>query len=44
MLFDLEKDPREQHDLSAQHPDIVRKMRVKMKEAHTDPVIRSFAL
>lgn len=44
MLFDLEKDPREQHDLSAQYPDIVREMRAKMKEAHTDPVVSSFAL
>ncbi|MFV0580527.1 MAG: arylsulfatase [Parabacteroides gordonii] len=44
MLFDLEKDPCEQQDVSVQHPDIVKKMRKKMKEAHEDPIIERFVL
>ncbi len=39
MLFDLEKDPREQYDIASQHPDIIKKMRKKMKEAHIDSEI-----
>jgi len=27
MLFDLENDPAEQNDLSAKHPDIVRRLK-----------------
>jgi len=27
MLFDLEADPAEQHDLSTQHPDIVDRLK-----------------
>lgn len=38
MLFNLEKDPREQQDLSNQHPNIVKKMRLKMKEAHNPSI------
>lgn len=43
-LFNLEEDPREQHDLAAEHPDIIRTMRAKMKEAHEDPIIERFAM
>jgi hypothetical protein len=27
MLFDLANDPGEQHDVSAQHPDVVRRLK-----------------
>ena len=27
MLFDLEADPAEQHDLSAKHPDVVKPLK-----------------
>jgi hypothetical protein len=27
MLFDLEADPAEQHDLSAKHPDVVKRLK-----------------
>ena len=44
MLFDLEKDPREQQDVAEQHPDIIARIRAIMKEAHTTPVIKQFDL
>lgn len=43
-LFDLSTDEREQKDVAAQHPDIITLMKAKMKEAHTDPEIKSFNL
>ena len=33
-LYDLEKDPGEQKDMAAQHPDIVRQIKQFMQEAH----------
>ena len=33
-LYDLEKDPGEQKDIAAQHPDIIRKIMQYMQEAH----------
>ena len=36
-LYDLSKDIAEEHDLAAQHPDIVRRMGQIMQEAHTAP-------
>lgn len=33
-LYDLEKDPGEQHDVASRHPDIVRLIKAFMKEAH----------
>ena len=27
MLFDLEADPSEQHDVSSQHPDVVKRLK-----------------
>jgi arylsulfatase A-like enzyme len=36
-LFDLEKDPGEQHNVAAQHPDIVARLK-----ARYDQVIREF--
>lgn len=33
-LYDLDADPREEHDLAADHPDVVERMRTLMAEAH----------
>lgn len=44
MLFDLSKDPREQVDIAASHPKIVKEMRKKMAEAHEDPELESFKM
>jgi arylsulfatase A-like enzyme len=33
MLFDLENDPGEQHDVSASHPDVVRRLKTALDEA-----------
>jgi arylsulfatase A len=35
-LYNLKTDPKEQHDVSADRPDIMKKMRAIMSEAHTD--------
>lgn len=35
-LYDLATDPHEDHDLSAQHPDVVRLLVQKIYEDHTD--------
>ncbi len=35
-LYDLEKDPYEKTDISAQHPEIVAKIKAVIKEAHHD--------
>lgn len=42
MLFNLEEDPREQNDVAAKYPKIIRKMREIMVEAHEDAVIGNF--
>lgn len=44
MLFDLEKDPREQNNLAAQYPKIIKKMRRIMVEAHTPPLVKNFEI
>ena len=44
MLFDLEKDPREQVNVAADYPEIISTMREKMKEAHEEPIIKRFAM
>lgn len=36
-LFDLETDIQELHDVSADHPDVVERLRAFMDEAHTKP-------
>lgn len=41
-LFDLSTDGREQNDVAAQHPDIIKLMETKMKEAHTDAEVKAF--
>lgn len=43
-LFDLETDPREQNDISAQHPDVVKKALQIFRDEHTDPEIKTFNL
>lgn len=43
-LFDLDNDIQEQHDVAAQHPDIVRKMEEIMKKEHTVPVVDAFKI
>ena len=44
VLFDLETDPREQHNLTAEHPDIQQTLREKMAEAHEEPLVSRFTL
>ena len=36
-LFDISTDLREEHDLAAEHPEIVEKMRQFIRESHTEP-------
>lgn len=43
-LFDLNSDPTEQHDVADKYPDVVKSLELKMKEAHTDPEVKSFAM
>ena len=43
-FFDLETDPREQNDISAQHPDVVKKALQIFRDEHTDPEIKTFNL
>ncbi|ASZ13839.1 arylsulfatase [Chitinophaga pendula] len=38
-LYDLEKDPREQHDIAAQHPDVVRQLNNYISQAHNESPI-----
>ena len=42
-LFDLENDPAEQHDVAAQHPDVVARLRLEMTKAddHAGDVLRN---
>lgn len=44
LLFDLDKDPREQTNVSAVYPDIVKQMRLKMAEAHEEPLVAKFKM
>lgn len=43
-LFDLDTDIREQHDVAAQHPDIVEKIARIMKEQHHTPEVDAFKI
>ncbi|MBS1607281.1 MAG: arylsulfatase [Bacteroidetes bacterium] len=43
-LFDLSNDIREQNDVSADHPDIVKKIEQIMKEEHQTPAVSTFLM
>ncbi len=43
-LYNLNNDPREQNNVALQHPEIVKKMREKMAEAHEDSEIERFKM
>lgn len=43
-LFNLDKDIREQHDVSAQHPDVVKRMKDIMEKEHMPPEVNSFRI
>ena len=43
-LYDLSVDPREQHDISELHPDLVEKALQIFREEHEDPEIASFKM
>ena len=37
-LYDLKSDPSEQHDVAAEHPDVVKQLEAYMREAHSPPI------
>lgn len=43
-LFDLDVDPQEQHDVSAQHPDIVKQILGVMEKEHDPAQVYSFRM
>lgn len=43
-LFDLNKDIQEQHDVSADHPDIVKQMEAIMIKEHHTPEVSTFIM
>lgn len=43
-LFNLKNDIQELHDVSAQHPDIVKKIAEIMKKEHTVPQVNRFKI
>ncbi len=43
-LYDLNRDIREEHDLSAQHPEIVTQISTIMTQAHQTPEIERFRM
>ena len=43
-LFDLGSDLQEQHDVAAQHPDIIKQMEDIMKKEHHTPEIANFRM
>jgi len=43
-LFDLDNDIREQHDVAADHPEIVRKIEDIMKKEHHTPEVDAFRM
>jgi arylsulfatase A len=34
-LYDLQTDPAEEHNIAAQHPDLVKTMLARIAESHT---------
>jgi len=43
-LYDLERDPREEHNVAGEHPDIVARLEQLMREAREPPVLEAFKL
>jgi arylsulfatase A-like enzyme len=43
-LYDLEKDPQESKDVSAQFPEVVKQIEQYFKESHQQPEIKRFRL
>ena len=43
-LYDLATDPREQNDVSAQHPEVVNRVLEIFRSEHQDPEIKGFLL
>jgi arylsulfatase len=43
-LFDLDNDLQEQHDVAAQHPDVVEKIKQVMKKEHHTPEVDKFRM
>jgi arylsulfatase len=43
-LFDLNTDIREQHDIAAEHPDIIKKMEAITKKEHHTPEVSRFLM
>lgn len=43
-LYDLKNDPREEHDLAAQHPEIIDRMWSFVSASHTEPANPKFRM
>lgn len=43
-LYNLAEDPREQHNVAEQHPELVRKALELFRNQHTEPEVKGFAL
>ncbi|MFI3294739.1 MAG: N-acetylgalactosamine-6-sulfatase, partial [Rikenellaceae bacterium] len=41
-LYDLEADIREQHDVAAEHPEVVAQIREIMDRSHVEPINPKF--
>ena len=41
-LYDLSKDPKELNNVAVNYPDLVDKMEILLKEAHTKATIQKF--
>ena len=43
-LYDLESDLREEHDVAAQHPEILSQMETILRASHTPPALDAFKM
>jgi arylsulfatase len=43
-LFDLDSDIKEQHDIAAQHPGVIRQIEDIMKKEHRTAEVKSFRM
>jgi arylsulfatase A len=43
-LYDLSTDPKEQHDLAEDQPEIVQKMETYLEQAHTTAKLEKFQI